>query len=221
MKMVANSPLLTLHYIHDPMCSWCWAFRPAWQRVRQELPPGTRVENLLGGLAPDTDRPMPEEMRKKIRAIWNRIEAVVPGTEFNHGFWERCRPRRSTYPACRAVIAATAEGPEFEEPMILAIQRAYYREARNPSDGEVLVDLAASLGLDPERFAARLQAPATVRELARQIETGRRLGATGFPSLIATGPDGTPWPIGIDYTHPEAMLRRIQNRESIAANTQT
>ena len=35
--------------------------------------------------------------------------------------------------------------------MIEAIQRAYYLEARNPSDRSTLLDLADNLGLDPDR----------------------------------------------------------------------
>jgi hypothetical protein len=39
-----------------------------------------------------------------------RIERSVPGTKFNFEFWSRCRPRRATYPACRAVIATYKSG---------------------------------------------------------------------------------------------------------------
>ncbi|MGH8568578.1 MAG: DsbA family protein, partial [Gammaproteobacteria bacterium] len=117
---------MKLHYVHDPMCSWCWAFGPTWREIRARLPSGIATGRVLGGLAPDTREPMPEAMRQYIRGTWRRIEREVPGTRFNFGFWNRCRPRRSTYPACRAVIAAISRGPEFEEPMIEAIQRAYY-----------------------------------------------------------------------------------------------
>ena len=37
-----------LHYAHDPMCSWCWAFRPAWLALLEHLPEGIRVQRRLG-----------------------------------------------------------------------------------------------------------------------------------------------------------------------------
>jgi len=198
----------TLYYVHDPMCSWCWAFRSVWEQVRAALPGSIRVERLLGGLAPDTDQAMPPELQAKICAIWRHIQAVVPGTEFNYDFWRQCRPRRSTYPACRAVIAAKMQGTAFEEPMIFAIQRAYYRDARNPSDSEVLIDLAATIGLDASQFADDLTAPATHEELTRQIDTAQRLGAEGFPSLILVR--GDHWhPIRLDYNDAETILQQI------------
>jgi len=55
LKLVNN----TLYYIHDPMCSWCWAFKSTWHKVLKELPSHINVYYLLGGLAPDSDLPMP------------------------------------------------------------------------------------------------------------------------------------------------------------------
>jgi putative protein-disulfide isomerase len=55
-------------------------------------------------------------------------------------------PRRSTYAACRAVIAARRQNPGYEEKMILAIQQAYYLEARNPADSHTLIELASEIG---------------------------------------------------------------------------
>lgn len=106
--------------------------QPPEHRIAEHFPPARRVggfgsaitsQRVLGGLATDTREPMPEALRTYIQDTWRRIEHSVPGTKFNFEFWSRCRPRRSTYPACRAVIAAIAQGPHFEEPMIEAIQR--------------------------------------------------------------------------------------------------
>ena len=153
-----------LYYVHDPMCSWCWAFRPVWSALTRDLPAGIRPQRLLGGLAPDTREPMPQQMRDKISAIWQQIQQMLPATEFNHDFWQRCTPRRSTYPACRAVISARNQGAGFEEPMILAIQRAYYLEARNPSEEETLAELAEAIGLDGDEFVRDLNAAADAYE---------------------------------------------------------
>ena len=46
---------MKLYYIHDPMCSWCWAFRPTLTKVLAELPAHIEVQYLVGGLAPDSD----------------------------------------------------------------------------------------------------------------------------------------------------------------------
>ena len=91
----------TLYYIHDPMCSWCYAFRPVWEQIQQQLPVDIRVQYVLGGLAPDSDQPMPLETRAYVQDQWHKIIQTVPGTVFNFDFWEQCQPRRSTYRDCK------------------------------------------------------------------------------------------------------------------------
>jgi len=69
---------------------------------------------------------MPESMQQGLQQTWKQIAEVIPGTEFNFAFWTDNAPRRSTWPSCRAVIAARRQSRDFERPMIKAIQRAYY-----------------------------------------------------------------------------------------------
>ncbi len=198
-----------LIYIHDPMCSWCWGFRSRLQELLEHLPRGIKVTRLLGGLAPDSDQPMPEQMQRILQNTWRQIEQSIAGTQFNHEFWTHCRPRRSTWPACRAVVAARELDPELEPTMIEAIQRAYYLEARNPSDADTLISLAEILGLDGPLFGALLDAPATHALLAKEITRARSMGADSFPSLrlqIA----GSCWPIPVDYGEYAPMLDAIR-----------
>ena len=96
--------LMILYYVHDPMCSWCWGFRPTWQKIQEGLSDDVEVRYLLGGLAPDSQEPMPKSMQLDIASYWGKIQQHISGTEFNFDFWEKCKPRRSTYPACRAVL---------------------------------------------------------------------------------------------------------------------
>ena len=190
------------------MCSWCYAFAPVWEKVRGSLPAGIGVESVLGGLAPDTDEPMPETMRQKIQGTWQRIESVVPGTEFNYDFWADCTPRRSTYPSCRAVIAAREQGAEHEHAMVAGIQRAYYREARNPSLVETLTELAGELGLDVPRFEATLASEECERTLQEEIGRSISLGVRGFPTLVLVNGNAG-MHVQHDYTDAELTAKRV------------
>lgn len=201
----------TLYYIHDPMCSWCWAFRPVWQIIRKQLPQHIEIKYLLGGLAADSDQPMSDDLQKTIRQNWERIQKVVPSIEFNFDFWETCQPKRSTYPACRAVIAARCQGHQFEEAMILAIQQAYYLNAKNPSDDKVLYSLAETLKLDLKQFQAELNSQKTQRQLEKEIANSRTIGAQGFPSLIWLG-YGNYCSIEIDYNNADLVLEAITSK---------
>ena len=176
----------TLYYYHDPMCSWCWGYRPTAELLFANLPEDVIRENVLGGLAPDNDEPMSDELLQRISGHWRTIHEAL-GAEFNFDFWTKCKPRRSTYPACRAVIAAAKQDSEAD--MIRAIQEAYYLRAMNPSDTETLVTLANELSLDAGRFKADLQSPDTEAELQRQVAFARHSPIDGFPALALCSGD--------------------------------
>lgn len=169
------------------MCSWCWGFQTQLRLIEQALPE-LPVRIVLGGLAPDTDEPMPPDMRAYVQQAWEAVEQTT-GAAFDRRFWDGRNPdiRRSTYPSCRAVVLARREGKE--RAMFDAIQRAYYQEARNPSNADVLADCASSLGLEMSRedFLQALNAEATQAELEMDFTLRRALDANTFPSLALCG----------------------------------
>ncbi len=177
-----------LYYLHDPMCSWCWGFKPTWDIVTKQLSGKIKINFLLGGLARDSDEDMPLQTRDYVQSNWRRIEEKIPGTKFNYDFWSKCKPRRSTYPACRAVISARIQNPDCESSMISAIQKCYYLDAQNPSDEDVLVRLALELGLDAEKFHFDLSSEIVNKTLLAEISLAKSLEMRRMPSLcLQTG----------------------------------
>ncbi|WP_418358942.1 MULTISPECIES: DsbA family protein [Shewanella] len=200
----------TLYYVHDPMCSWCWGYRPTWdmlqQQLQQEFAEQLDISYLVGGLAPDSSAPMPEAMQQMLEQTWQRIHQQL-GTQFNHDFWRVCQPRRSTYPACRATLVARQYGQE--QAMVNAIQHAYYLYAQNPSDIEVLCALAESLGINPEQCKRQLLSEQTEQQLQNEIHLARQLPIQGFPSLVLVA-NNHAYPITLDYQHWQTSMADIQ-----------
>lgn len=203
----------TLIYCYDPMCSWCWGFRPIWTQLKKALAKyvdhgDLTIEPMLGGLAPDSEVPMPEEMRHRLEATWQRIHQEL-GTEFNFSFWLNNTPRRSTYPANRACLAARDQGLEME--MYAAIQQAYYLEARNPSDLDTLVECAEHIGLNHEGFLRTMHYIQHEGLLEKEIESARHIGLNSFPSLaLIIGEELIHIPI--NYREYKPMLALIEQR---------
>ena len=198
----------TLYYIHDPMCSWCWGFRQTWLKVIKQISNDIEIRYVLGGLAADTDEPMPDDMQENIRETWQRIQKDIPGTKFNYEFWSTCKPRRSTYPACRAIIAANNQNTTAGSQMLLAIQQAYYLNALNPSDESVLITLAGGLGLDKQQFSDDLVSAETHKQLLAEFELRRKLKVYSFPSIVLQKNDRCT-SIELDYNHADFIVRQI------------
>lgn len=174
---------LTIYYVVDPMCSWCWGFAPVWREFVSEIPESATVVDLMGGLAPDNEAPMDSAMRQYVQDAWGAVKART-GAEFNFEFWDKCEPKRSTYSACRAVIAAGEQASGARSLMYDAIQRAYFLEARNPSDAEMLERVAGEIGLDQKQFTEDLASDHVNRILQLELESVAKLGVSGFPTIV-------------------------------------
>jgi len=190
------------------MCSWCWAFRPTWLKVLRALPSHLNVSYLLGGLAPDSNLPMPLETQKYVQDNWIKIQKSVPGTEFNYDFWTLNEPRRSTYLSCRAVISAKKQHPNFEVLMTEGIQKAYYLNAQNPSNEDTLIKIAQDIGLNKESFKADLKSTEVNKLLLDNIKMIKTMPISGFPSLVLVK-EGLLKKIKIDYLESNYIINQI------------
>ena len=196
-----------LYYLYDPMCSWCWGFKPVWDQVRERLQGELDIVYVVGGLAPETHTPMPLDMQTYLQQAWLKVTEHT-GASFNHDFWSLNTPKRSTYPACKAVLVARQPGLELE--MYAAIQQLYYQKAGNPSEYENLYKLAEDLGLEQQRFIEQIHSDEIDTLLQQEIMLTEQLGAQGFPSLVLQH-DGTTRFIEHSYTDVEQNLRKIRS----------
>ncbi len=201
-------PTLKLHYILDPMCSWCYGFSRTMDTVLSQLPDNISLHYVMGGLAPDSNEPMPQEMQQYVQNAWKAVSKRT-GAEVNFDFWTRGRPKRSTYPSCRAVIAAGLQNREQIPAMIKAIQTAYYRQARNPSNNDTLIQLAGEIGLNPDQFTADLTSNRVEHLLLADFNFKNRLGVQGFPTLILEKEEKF-YALTIGYAEPEIILERLK-----------
>tara|TARA_R110002072_G_scaffold69483_4_gene168427 strand:+ start:2449 stop:3075 length:627 start_codon:yes stop_codon:yes gene_type:complete len=201
MNSPTKVPPTQLLYVADPMCSWCWGFTEVLNTLESELRDDVRLTYVMGGLAPDSDAPMDAATKSYVQDAWRAVAART-GATFQHDFWERCSPRRSTWPACRLVLAASDRGRE----VFHAIQRAYYLEARDPSDPTTLAQIAAEFDVDPDQ----IDDPATHALLEADFALRESLGIRGYPTLATF--DGTHGRVltrgWVDLDTARAALRR-------------
>ena len=199
--------IFTLYHVHDPMCSWCYAFKPTLDELRKNLNDNIKIVHVVGGLAKHSNEDMPIQQQNTIQNIWYQIEDQV-GSKFNHDFWKDCKPRRSTYLSCQATMLARYANKEDE--MIEAIQKAYYQEAKNPSDASTLIELAKNIGMDYKQFEEDLKSEKIELDLQEELNLRRSLHVNSFPSLVLKYKKET-YPINIKFNDYEFMLKQINN----------
>lgn len=204
---------MRLIYVMDPMCSWCYGFQPELEGFLEKYP-SAEVEWIMGGLAPDTNQPMKDNLKQSISSYWYQIEETTQ-VRFNHDFWELNTPYRSTYPACRAVISAEELLKNSAQRMVKAIQSAYYLEAKNPSLKETLVSCASSIGLDEKQFDDVFESEETQQQFQKHLSISQQLQVRGFPALFYVDNRNQAYPLTLGFSQTvnlEQHLNHIQGK---------
>jgi putative protein-disulfide isomerase len=92
--------------------------------------------------------------------------------------------------------------------MTQLIQKSYYLEAQNPSENNVLIELASQLDIDIKKFKKNLNNPKIQALLLDDIALVKKLGVNSFPSLVLQTNNKLKL-IKIDYNNPESILNQI------------
>jgi len=98
----------------------------------------------------------------------------------------------------------------MEDAMILGIQQAYYLNAKNPSNVDVLSEIADNIGLNVKKFKQDINSPAIELLLKEQLQLARQLSSQGFPSLVISK-DNKLFGIPLDYNNSATMQQAIIN----------
>ena len=192
----------------DPMCGWCYGFQPELDEFL-ECYPASKVDWIMGGLAPDTKEPMDEHLKHTIASYWHQIEEKTR-VSFNHDFWERNTPYRSTYAACRAVISAETINAGSAQSMVKAIQSAYYLEAKNPALDATLFECAKAIGLDPIYFSEAYTAIDTEERFQQHLMLTRQLRVNGFPALFYISDNNDAYPLTLGFCEAGALNTQLE-----------
>lgn len=173
----------TLHYIHDPLCGWCYAASPMIEAVANAGIPIV----LHGGGLMATPMHLAPDKRAYIRrsdAHIAELTGVTFGAAYLDGllmdagtvFWSR--------PTIAAVLAAGHIEPGAELRMLRAIQHAHYVEGRRVVDLSVLTAVAGAIGLAENAFGLALETAAVDEHIAAARQLMQRAGLRGFPGFL-------------------------------------
>lgn len=185
-----------LHYIHDPLCGWCYGAAPLVQAARDIVP----VVAHGGGMMTGTHRRNgAESFRQQIAPIAQRIESVT-GQRFDKRYVDGLLRDGAAVFDSEAPItamltvdlcAAEQEQAQHEASfagldMLARIQTAQFIEGRCVAEADVLADLAVEAGLPRSAFTERYAHVAgalTDSHIEASRVLLRRLGGHGFPTF--------------------------------------
>jgi putative protein-disulfide isomerase len=184
---------MNLIYVADPMCSWCYGFGTTLDALLAE--PGDaaplQLAIVMGGLRPFTTESLEPSRAEEIAGHWRHV-AEATGQPFSEPGRTALQAPGFVYdtePASRAVVTVRSLAPKLTWRFLKAVQRAFYADARDVTQADVLADVAEGVGLAradfAHAFASEPMRAATLRDFSQAQEWGIR----GFPALLAEHDD--------------------------------
>jgi len=187
---------LKIDFVSDVSCPWCViglrALEQALERVGDAVTAEIRFQPFeLNPQLPPDGQDITEHLVQKYGSTpeqlqRNRETIRARGAELGFTFEMGKRSRvYNTFDAHRLLHWAELEGRQRD--LKRALFTAYFTEGRNPSDREVLIDVAAQAGLDTVRAREVLESGRYADEVREREQFYGQQGIRAVPSVIVDG----------------------------------
>ena len=184
---------ITIYQFTDPVCVWCWGNEPVMRAIDYLYGNKVGIEYIMGGLIEEITTLY--DLKGSKRQIIERANAIMAehwlSASERHGmpvntrhmalFSERYPssfPQSIAYEAARRIDATAAKR------LLRRIREATFVEARRTSQIDVLIELAAEVGIDAARFIDEYTTGEAQNDFSQSRIKCRRNGITGFPSYL-------------------------------------
>jgi putative protein-disulfide isomerase len=205
---------MTLIFVGDPMCSWCYGFGKELADL-MALHPALPLDIVVGGVRAGATDVLDDAGKQFRLGHWARVEAAS-GVPFNRAaFTARRGFVYDTEPICRAVVAARRLAPQADLLAVFrALQVAFYVDGLDTTDGRILAAVAAAAlraqghDVGADAVHAAWLAPETIAATQADFRRARALGVRSFPALLLETPEGI-HEVSPGYAHTAALDQRL------------
>lgn len=209
------APQRAVHYVGDPMCSWCWGLAPVLQELADYCAGrGLTFSVTVGGLRAGGGEEWSESFRAFLRHEWLTIGRVT-GQPFGFTLLDHERFDYDTEPACRAVVAMAglmhAQGRDDRSVLAFfaGIQRKFYVQGDDPKDVDFYRTLCQASDINFEDFRAAFLSEQARRATLAQFEQCRHWGVRGFPSILVED-HGRIGVLAAGYVDRASLMAKLQ-----------
>lgn len=212
---VATRADLAVHYIGDPMCSWCWGISPTVSEVAGFCEAeGIEFSLTMGGLRAGGGDPWNVAFKDFLRNEWRHI-AQVTGQPFGLTLLDAPDFNYDTEPACRAVVTvqllqarknlASSTALKF----FAAVQHKFYVEGADPKVADFYAGICESMGLDFGEFRSLFESSEATQMVNQAFVRCRQWGVHSFPTL-ALERHNERTPLAVGFVTAEKVLSRLR-----------
>jgi putative protein-disulfide isomerase len=196
-------------YIYDALCGWCYGMGPQLDKLSLEF----EILVLSGGMVVEHRIGPATEMASYIRGAYKRVEEMT-GVTFGKPYLDvMLSDEKAIFSSLRPGFALSAfkqTRPYEAYRFAKRIQKAIFQDGWYPNEWATYTKIGTEFGLDADAFLELMQSEALQKETMDEFKLVKRMGITGFPTVLAVV-DGENYLVGKGFTTADLIVERIDS----------
>lgn len=196
-----------LIYFSDPMCSWCYGFKPELEKLINNFNIDFDLEIVMGGLRPGGGQPWDDEYKYALRSHWDSVH-IASGQPFSYKLLAESNFNYNTEPACRAVCVVKKIDPGKTFDFFNKVQHMFYAEGEDPTVENFYKPILNTLEIDQTEFFDLFRSEEGYLLTEMDFRKTVQFKVNGFPTLLAEISDHV-YPISKGFGNYQMLKDRL------------
>lgn len=181
------STALTIDYYSDILCVWGWVAQRRLDELNQYLGNKIEIKHHYIDVFGDAVNKIPTQWHDRggyEGFSAHVVESAAPYTQVNTDIWSKIRPMSSANPHLVLKAIALSYSSKHSVEHELKFRQAFFVEAQDISNIDVLFRLIEQAGLDSKKVNKAIVDGSAMAALMRDYQQAKALGLKGSPSYI-------------------------------------
>ena len=172
---------IEIYVFIDPLCPECWGLEPIIKKLQIEYGQLFSLRHVLSGDLSSLNMGNHKKV-ENIAHVWEKT-ASRSGMSCDGNLWFE-NPITSPYVASIAIKAAELQGRKLAIRFLRKIQEYVFIEKKNISNIDVLIECAASVGLDVNEFMHDMTSSSAAKGFQCDMKITNEMDVHEIPSLV-------------------------------------
>jgi len=189
MDTVQEREPVQIDYFTDVLCVWAWIAQARLDELNRQWGDQIQVRHRFVDIFGDCFRKIPRQWGESdgFEKFGEHVAASAADfehCEVNPDIWTKVRPSSSMQSHQVLKAIELLAGPDVMADMALRIRRAFFIDAVDISDLDVLLEIAEEASLDRQTLRETFRTGSAIATLSTDLREAAELGVRGSPTWV-------------------------------------
>jgi predicted DsbA family dithiol-disulfide isomerase len=188
--MTDTDQAVQIDYYTDVLCVWAWIAQPRLEELHRQWGSKLTIRHRYVDVFGDCYRKIPDSWGasdgfERFNAHVAKSVEAFDEIDINKDIWAKTRPRSSLQAHLVLKAAELVAGRGAQEKLALRVRQAFFLEARDICDMDILLELASDcLASEQHELQQSISDGRAIAALSDDLRSANNLGVKGSPTWV-------------------------------------